>query len=153
MSDHLLNVLERFSLFEEFSEDEIKSLMAICHPIDAKLGETVFDEGSLGEDLYLIRSGAVHVEFLKYDDSGYENVCTLRENEVFGELALIDGGARSARITAQEDCNFLMIRREDLYHLMDEQPRLGYRIMRNLAKMLSRRLRFTNMALKDKLSD
>ena len=62
----------------------------------------------------------------------------------FGELALMDADRRSATIKTIEDCNVLVMSRDNFEELGNRHPDIGLAIMRELAKILSRRFRDTN---------
>ncbi|HIG46513.1 MAG TPA: Crp/Fnr family transcriptional regulator, partial [candidate division Zixibacteria bacterium] len=70
---------------------------------------------------------------------------------IVGELALVDGSPRSARAFSYEDTTVLEIKSDDIRKIMEEYPRIGYIVMRNLAVVLTRRLRNTNLRLRNEL--
>jgi CRP-like cAMP-binding protein len=71
-------------------------------------------------------------------------VTTLLAGQIAGELALLDGGRRSASMRAgPEGATLLSLRREKLTALCDEDPELGIRVLWNIAAALALRLRLT----------
>ena len=73
-------------------------------------------------------------------------IVDLRDDEdvFFGELALMDKEVRSASVTAETDCEFLVIHRDNFIQLGEEDPRLGLLVTRAIARELSKRLRKAN---------
>lgn len=69
----------------------------------------------------------------------------LRQGQVFGEVALVDQGIRSATIrVSQDDTILLRIPRSQLMQLCDTYPVMGYRLMKNLAAELAVKIRNTD---------
>ena len=92
-------------------------------------GQIVFREGDASDGLYLVLSGSVRV--YKPNDDGTEvNLLTVGVSEYFGELALIDGGPRSASVESLEPCEFFVLERETFVALLSQSPQ-------RLASMLS----------------
>jgi len=60
---------------------------------------------------------------------------------IFGEVALFEQGKRTATVVALTDCLLLEISRADFLRLAEENPRVGYKITRNIARLLCSRLR------------
>ena len=62
----------------------------------------------------------------------------------FGEMALMENDVRSATVATVTDCKLFEILREDFDHLCETRPDIGYKILRNIARTISGRLRRTN---------
>jgi CRP-like cAMP-binding protein len=91
-----LEAIRSVPLFAELSEDELAQVARLFKQRSFAPGETVAKEGSGGGAFYLIESGAANVSV-----AGRERP-PLGPGDYFGEIALIDEGARSATITATE---------------------------------------------------
>ena len=100
-------------------------------------GEKIFLEDDIGESLYVVRSGRVDV--VTYG--------TVLENEraggIFGEMALIDEGSRSAAAIAAEATEVMAIDKATFLALIREQPEFALHVMR----LLTARLRRMNQQL------
>jgi CRP/FNR family transcriptional regulator, cyclic AMP receptor protein len=95
-------------------------------------GDAIFEEGSKGDKMYVIRTGEVVIE-----RNG--NVLeTVAEGGMFGEMALIDGSSRSATARAKTKCEVLPITEKDFLLLVDETPLFALAVMRTLADRLRR---------------
>jgi CRP-like cAMP-binding protein len=92
-----LDALRRVPLFAELSEPELEQVARLFKQRTFAAGETVAREGSGGAAFYLIDSGTAAVSVGGQERPG------LGPGDYFGEIALIDEGARSATITASDD--------------------------------------------------
>ncbi|MEK8023508.1 MAG: cyclic nucleotide-binding domain-containing protein [Candidatus Hydrogenedentota bacterium] len=147
----LIEILKATELFAGLSEEEITSLAAISRQAQYPSGQIIFEEGGVGDDLFILPEGRVSIEIKIVQDTVTEQIYQARDNEVFGELALIDGHRRSARTRAMEDLNVVAMGSQELRKLMDANHHMGYVIMGNLARIVSRKLRDTNLSLRNVL--
>jgi CRP/FNR family cyclic AMP-dependent transcriptional regulator len=109
--------------------------------------ETVFSEGDLGSEVYLILKGAVRVVGnVDLDDNRtvHPGFSELDEGQVFGELPLFDGEPRSATVIALTDCELAVLEGDQLMAFLDTHPELGYPIFKELIHLLVGRLRQAN---------
>ncbi len=100
-------------------------------------GEIIFREGDPGEEFFVIRRGEVEIR------SGNRLLETLGENEIFGEMALIDASPRSADAIAKTDAEVAPITEKQYIFLVRHSPYFALKVMR----VLARRLRAQNKAL------
>lgn len=108
-----------------------------------KKGETIFKEGSFSECAFIIESG--RVEISETDTDGEKKILgILTENDIFGEMGLIDNMPRSATATAIEDTVISVLTRESFETLSKQNPDA----LMPLLKVLSARLRETIDQLK-----
>ena len=104
---------------------------------DYKAGETIFLEGDRGAEFFVIQRGRVRIL------SGNRVLETLGENEIFGEMALIDDSPRSASAVAEDDLTVAPITEKQYLFLVRHTPFFALKVMR----MLAQRLRAQNKAL------
>jgi len=104
---------------------------------DYKAGETIFREGDRGVEFYVVQRGRVRIL------TGNRLLETLGENEIFGEMALIDDSARSASAIAETDVTVAPITEKQYLFLVRHTPFFALKVMRVLAQ----RLRVQNKAL------
>ena len=104
-------------------------------------GTPLFREGDEADGAYLVAEGKIEVRRL--DAGGRVEVAVLTAGDVVGEMALIEGGARSADATATERSRLIHISREEF------EQRLGSvdPIMRQILRILVRRLLESNERL------
>ena len=133
-------------LFKLLSDDERADLERVFDRREAAPGETIFSLGEPGDSLYIVLSGSIEL-FVK-DNTGAKIVLTVCEpGEVFGELSLFDGGARTATAICLEPATLLVLDRDDLLAFLRRHPdaaldlltTMGQR-MRGADEMLRRRV-------------
>ena len=147
MDVEITDTLRAIPLFASFRDqsDKLQAVAALMSVRRISTGSYLIREGDLGEELFILRRGAVEVTKTTLDNEQY-TVALLRDEHhaFFGELALMDQDKRSATIKAVEDCEVLVLNRRDFEELGNRHPDIGLAIMRELAKILSRRFRGTN---------
>jgi CRP-like cAMP-binding protein len=110
-----------------------QTLMAIDdRPRTFQEGDVIFEEGSPGKEMYIVRTGTV---LLRRGDRTLEEV---GPGGVIGEMALIDSSPRSARAVAGVDCSVTIMNEYTLLELVKKVPGLSLEIMRIMAGRLRR---------------
>ena len=139
--------LKKIQLFVDLkTEDEILSGIAkACSIQNIRNGETIIQEGQLGDTLFIIQKGKVQIMKRTLQNEPY-TVVFLKEsdNVFFGELALIDEDKRSATVIAESDCQLIALRRRDFLAFCKQNPKAGFLITMQIAKKLSASLRKMN---------
>ncbi len=130
-------------LFEMLSNQELEAVASLSGTRALKAGEVLFDEGELGDSVFVVASG--EVEAMRRDAHGeLWPIATLETPQFFGEMSLIDKEYRSATVRAKSDCVLLHLSAENLTTFR-KQHRDGFTfVIINIARMLSARLRETN---------
>ncbi|HEX3071407.1 MAG TPA: DUF1003 domain-containing protein [Thermoanaerobaculia bacterium] len=114
-------LLSGVKLFELLSDEDRAALAAVVDNIHVTAGQTLFEAGHPGESLFVVRSG--EVELFIRDNTGQKIVLmNAVEGGLFGELALLDRGARTATAVALSDSELLELDREDLLLLFQRHP-------------------------------
>ncbi len=104
-----------------------------------KKGAQIIKEGTLSDCAYIIESGSVRVS--KTLSSGeVQALGTLQENEIFGEMGLIDSLPRSANVVALEDCSLSVMTQEAFHSLAKHNPGALMPVLKVLAKRLRKTL-------------
>lgn len=138
-----IKLLKQSPLFEKFTQNELKEVLKIAKEISIPAGNTIFYEGDKGEAFYFIKSGTVSV--VKKDADGNElTIAFLYEGEPFGEMALIDGGPRSARIITSTPVVLLEIKSSALNKLLKKNSKLNIKFLEAFNRLLVKRLREAN---------
>jgi len=145
-----LSVISRSPLFEMLSNQELEYVADLSRPKRLTAGQTLFDEGELGDSLYVIVAG--EIEILRRDATGEQKViAVLNAPEFFGEMSLIDKEYRSASVRARSEAELLQLSAENLTTFR-KQYRDGFTFMViNIARVLSSRLREANTRLAARL--
>ena len=123
-------ILKSVSIFSQIPEDSLVEVAAVLEEIEVKAGETIFKKGDIGTAMYIIIEGQVRV----HDEDRVLD--TLKEREVFGELAALDPVPRSATVTATEDTYLFRMYQGSLYELMSEYIDVAQGIIRVLCQRI-----------------
>ena len=100
-----------------------------------KKGDAIIQEGTASDCAFIIESGTVEVS--KSDPDGERKIlATLKENDIFGEMGLIDGLPRSCSVIALETCCITKLTKEAFDSLADHNPQALMPILKILAKRL-----------------
>lgn len=145
-----VSVLSGSALFEMLSNQELEYVADLSRPKRITSGQVIFEEGELGDSVYIITAG--EVEVLRRDATGTQKViAVLGVRSFFGEMSLIDKDYRSATVRARGDCELLHLTAENLTTFR-KQHRDGFTfVIINIARMLSARLREANTRLAARL--
>ncbi|HVS64121.1 MAG TPA: cyclic nucleotide-binding domain-containing protein [Thermoanaerobaculia bacterium] len=100
-------------------------------------GERLVSEGESGSTMMVLLKGRAEVSRSPNELSGEVKVAELRENDYFGERALLNGEARSANVTAITDCEALILDRDDLSPILEARPDLAEVLSRALAERIA----------------
>lgn len=98
-------------------------------------GEIVFHEGDVADRLYVILDGQVRI-FKTNEDGTETTLAWPGVGGVFGEMALLDGGRRSAGIATVADCRFFTLDRADFLATISSRPELLTRVMTELTSKI-----------------
>ena len=144
----LIDVLANVELFDGLTVEELQAVAGICHERRHKAGDVITAQGAVGSELYVICDGFVEV-ILSGSAQGPtpRTVVNLGRGQLFGEMALVDYGPRSATVKVVADNTVVQaIDREDFTRLCESDFHLGYTVMRNMAADLSFKLRHRDLA-------
>jgi CRP/FNR family cyclic AMP-dependent transcriptional regulator len=127
-------MLTTVELFEHLGEDDRRRLADAIDLRRLAPGEVLFHAGEPGESLYIVRSG--EIELFVRDNAGQKIPLTIAcANQIFGELALLDRGPRTATALALDDTELLELDREDLLLLFRKTPDAALRLLAGMGHM------------------
>jgi CRP/FNR family transcriptional regulator/CRP/FNR family cyclic AMP-dependent transcriptional regulator len=129
-SEHL-EVLRAVPLFSLLSERELMAVLGSAHAAAFEPGAKIIEVGQRGKGFFVITDGTAKVML---DEA---EVATLGSGSYFGEMAVIDGGPRTATIVAQNHVSTLEISPTAFLRLVDREPMIA----QNIYEELSRRLK------------
>jgi CRP/FNR family transcriptional regulator, cyclic AMP receptor protein len=152
------SILGQADIFDELTHTQLELISSITDERHYQAGDTIFEENTPGDEMYIIASGEVAIQvdpatIGDASDRGAHTIATLRRGQSFGEVSLVDQGLRSASARCvQQDTHLVVIPREKLNLLCDTYPQLGYRLMRNLAADLAMKIRHTDLQVREQLT-
>lgn len=137
-------------LFEQMRPDDLDFLADHATIQQLEPAVVLSAQQSSENDLYVVVRGHLEV-WLDPSSLGAEGperkLATLFADEIAGELALVDGGVRSARLQAGDaGVRVICISQAAILNRCEQDPIFGYRLMRNLAAMLALRARLTALS-------
>ena len=112
-------------------------------------GDVLFVELQEGDEMMLIVDGSVSVQLALRNADDPCDVAHLGPGEILGEVSLVEEGTRSATAIAETDVEVLVWGCATLRAEFAKDPRLGYAVTHEVAKILARRLRQMNLRLLD----
>ena len=135
-----LTELNTSPLFKGLAAKEIEYLSSIFTANKLPEGKTVFIENMPGESLYLIKQGVIKISQMLAEIDEVD-LHTLNAGDVFGEMAIIDGGNRLVRARVAENAVLYSLHRNAYNTLVREQPRLALQLTLNVVRIFSSRIR------------
>lgn len=155
----LASIFKQTDIFYGLTPSQLERIAVLCREKRFNTGDLIFEENSVGDELYVIVQGEVDIQVdpsLVADANTQPTrpvtITTLRRGQSFGEIALVDEGLRSASARcAANNTILLAISRDGLIGLCDTDPQLGYRLMNNLAADLAFKIRSTDLRFREEL--
>lgn len=141
------DILMNSHVFSGLSEEQVKKLVQISEERKYSRGDAIFYEHAWGDELFILLSGKVSIKLMVVSDNDQMPIHTVLPGEVFGELAVVDSGPRSATAFCDEDINVRVIKKEAFDKLTSADNLMGMTVYRNIARIVCERIRKTNEKL------
>lgn len=136
-------ILRNIPVFSSLNEDTLLQIDKVCIKKNYKKTDIILFEHDEGNALFFIVKGEVKIS--RESDDGREVILSLlHDSDVFGEMSLLDGMPRSANVTAMEDTELYMIKRENFLELLNQHPKVSI----DLLEEITHRLREAGMRIK-----
>lgn len=132
MIDHDADLLAESRLFGNLPLADRREIARLCTRKKYRSRDVVFFQGGLGHEMYIVVSGQLKVSVTS--EEGKElSIFIFHKNDIFGELALLDGERRSATVTTIGPCELLVLHHRDFKHLMKQHQSIGLQLLSILA--------------------
>ena len=141
------DTLRQVPLFESLDESEAKQLCELLETVDCRAEQTLFRAGDAGNAMYLIEHGRVRIT-VKAADGNEITVTELGAGDFFGEMAMLDGQARSANAIAAQESRLAILSRKHFLSFMEGNVNVALEMLSALA----RRLRQTDELLQRRVA-
>ena len=145
-SNQTILALKQVPIFNGLSERDFNTVLKIVHNREYELDEFIFQSGTPGLGMYIIIEGDVVIKGMNPEGKNIE-FARLSAGEFFGEISLIGEDDRSTNAMALSPCKLGAFFRSDLLDIITRSPKLGNKILLNLAIVLGNRLTKTNELL------
>ena len=126
----VVSQLEKVPLFSDCSQRELATISRAVKDVDHPAGTVIAREGEPGLGLFVISDGTADVTI------GGKKKATLGRGDFFGEIALLDGGPRTATVTANTDVKLLGLTEWVFRGLMQEHPSIALKTLQQMAGRL-----------------
>jgi CRP/FNR family cyclic AMP-dependent transcriptional regulator len=138
----LKEIMKGVELFDGLKGDELDKVISLCQERHYKETDIVAKQNSPGDELFIIQEGFVEVAVSGRAGGVSKVIVNLGTGQTVGEMSLVDQGPRSATVRAINTPTIVqVIKEKDFETLCEENNRIGYIVMRNIAADLSFRLR------------
>ncbi|MBF0507186.1 MAG: Crp/Fnr family transcriptional regulator [Nitrospirae bacterium] len=128
-------LLRNIPIFRSISETYIQQIARDVRTVHYKKGGTVFYQSDESMDLYIVLDGKLRASL--FDEEGDELVlATFNKGDFFGEMSLLDGVARSATLTAEEDSALGILKRESFLQAIKQNPMIAIDLLAIVVKRL-----------------
>jgi CRP/FNR family cyclic AMP-dependent transcriptional regulator len=123
-------LLSGVRLFSACSKVELRRLASIVDEVDVPQGRVLTTEGKPGVECFVIVEGRARAS------ARGRKIATLEAGDFFGEMSLLDGGPRSATVTADSDMHLLVMTSRGFSQVVEDMPSVARKILRTLAERL-----------------
>jgi CRP-like cAMP-binding protein len=122
--------LAAIPLFAGLEEHERDELATVCTDVEVPTGTTLIHEGDFGYSMFAIVTGNADV----IQDGAV--VRTLGPGDVFGEIAVLSGGRRTATVTASTPMELIAVMNRDVWRLERDSPEISESLRQTIADCL-----------------
>ena len=144
---NLIELLVRIPIFDGLVPDECRRLMTICKQASYAEGETIYAAGTPGAQLLILLKGTVSIQM----PDGSE-IIQIKPVDTVGEMEIASAQPRVANVLALTDVSGLVVGRADLENLVNTEPFLGIKILKNIIGTLARKLAAADQQLTERNS-
>jgi CRP-like cAMP-binding protein len=131
-NDPKLELLKRVPLFAGLESNALEAIGQIAEERDVPAGTALTHEGRHEGYFFVIVSGTVRIEL------GGKTINTLQDGDFLGEIALLDGGPRTATAIAESPCQLLVMTYQRFQQLLDTAPEVRIAILEEVGRRFRR---------------
>ena len=150
--EQIINFLLEAPMFGDLDATQLSQIVHIMQVQRARDGQVIFREGSPGDAWYVIYEGTADV-YKSQDFLPDRRVASLGPRACFGEMAILDHSPRSASVVARGEATVFRFPRKEFESLLREDNLAAYKLIYEMAKVLTIRARNTAQQLAEALSD
>jgi CRP/FNR family cyclic AMP-dependent transcriptional regulator len=120
-TDERLELLRGVRLFSNCTRDELRRIESLTSVLELPRGTVLAEQGTIGHEFFVIAEGSASAS-----RSG-KRLARLDPGSFFGELALLDGGERTATVTADTEISLIVLSRSEFLSLQSSAPSVAYK--------------------------
>ncbi|MCK4403795.1 MAG: cyclic nucleotide-binding domain-containing protein, partial [candidate division Zixibacteria bacterium] len=149
MSAEMIKLLRKTPIFSTFDSSSLKKISGFFKERSYPSDEVFFQEGTLGDTLYIIKEGAIKITQTAKDGEEETSRALRREGDIFGESGFLDESPRPATAQATKTTKVLQLSRSDFLTILNNHPLIAYQII----KVLSLRLKQSDLRVIEELKE
>jgi len=137
-----IDFLQSVGIFRGLDESQLTALQGCCQVERHKAGSRLFGEGGPASNLYIVKTGQVDLRFdLPGRATSEKNtISTIMASKAFGWSSLVAPYKYSlSAYCSTQSCEVVKIDRQSLFRLFEENHRLGYLVLSNMARVIGKR--------------
>lgn len=150
--EQIITFLLDAPMFAGLDPHELSEIVHILQVQRVRPGVAIFREGDAGDAWYVVFDGEADVH-KSNDFLPNQQIAILGPRSVFGEMAMLDHSPRSASVVARTECTVLKFPRSAFEELLEQGNLAAYKLVYEIAKVLTSRARATTQRLSDALGD
>ncbi len=135
--------LSNVGIFSELSAPEIGRLRDHLSPVELADGQTLFREGDEGNELFVLKAGAVGVS-IRLPDGSEQEIAKFAPGDFFGEMSIFDNAPRSATCRALQASSLYSLSKKSFAEITAHHPRIALKLMYRMLNVTTQRLRNTS---------
>jgi CRP/FNR family transcriptional regulator, cyclic AMP receptor protein len=117
-------------LFQGLTQKDLEKIAKAGDEVTLPAGSLILDQGQTGREAFIVLSGSVLIK------RNNKKVATAGPGTIVGELSLLDHGPRTATVTCETDCTFLLLSQRTFLAVVDDVPALAHKLMASLASRI-----------------
>ncbi len=127
-----IEALRHTSLFSNCTKSELRAVASLTSMKDVRSGVVLAEQGQQGREFFVVTEGSATAT------RDGEWLAELQSGSFFGELALLDGGVRTATVVADTDMSLLVLSKNEFNSLQFSAPSVAHKILVEMARRLRR---------------
>ncbi|HEY3915842.1 MAG TPA: ATP-binding protein [Verrucomicrobiae bacterium] len=127
--------IESHKLFQELSSAELEQLRKSTRELSFNAQQAIFNQGDSGDGIYFVKDGLVQIS-VAVGTGDLKVLSRIPPGELFGEMAVMDNGARSANAMAEQPTTVYFIGREELMEILGHSPRLASALIKEVVRRM-----------------
>jgi CRP/FNR family transcriptional activator FtrB len=140
-------MLSQNELFAGFSDERLEAIAGISKEITCNKGEALFGEGERAEYLYILVSGSIAIQVHLTSRPMNVTVAIINQpNQSFGWSGVVSPNHYTATAHCQKDSSLVAIEGSKLMQMLEQDPEIGFIVMRRISEVISSRLRTSRSA-------
>ena len=145
-------ILADSGITQGMGDHQLDKLVSIAKTVEFQKNDLLIKENDVTADIYILYKGWISVEIQRFPyDTTAQRLRVLRNKGIVGEFAFIDKSKRSATVRAQDTVTVVKLPGDDLEKLLESDTQIGYPVIKNLARLLSQKVRSSNFEMRNQL--